>query len=246
MRIHESTHAGLRCRTLGDDDKDVALVVVLCHGYGAPGHDLVGLGPELLEGASELAGRVRFVFPEAPRELPFGADARAWWHFDINRYQRAMQSGDMSPVVDEVPAGATEARRMIIALTDELAQRAKLPRSRIVLGGFSQGAMLTADVALRLEEAPAGVVLFSGAPIGRGEWRARGLRRTGMPVVQAHGVDDPVVPFAAGAALHDALQDAGCVVDFSSFRGGHTIGAGGLDAARALLVRALARIDAAA
>jgi phospholipase/carboxylesterase len=133
------------------------MAVVLCHGFGAPGEDLVPLGAELVRGRPELED-VRFVFPAAPLALggvlPGWDAARAWWMLDLERLMSAQMSlGDPSKVAAafraEVPEGLAPARRNLMALIDEVSRSSGLPTSKIVLGGFSQGAMLAVDVSLR-------------------------------------------------------------------------------------------------
>lgn len=219
--------AGLSCVVV--DSEDAAppqMAVVLCHGFGAPGEDLVSLGAELLRHPS-LAGKVRFIFPAAPislSEFGFG-DAKAWWHIDSERIM-ALQTGDTSKFArmhSDTPEGLSQARRLLLSLIDETCRHTGLSRSNIVLGGFSQGAMLTTDVALRMEEAPQGLCILSGALISEDEWKKRAERRTTLPVFQGHGRQDAILPYTTGEALRNMLTAAGLKVDFFPFDGGHTI-----------------------
>ena len=66
---------------------------------------------------------------------------------------------------------------MLMALVDELGRGTGLAPGRIVLGGFSQGAMVATDVALRLEEPPAALVVLSGTLLCQDEWRRRAVWR---------------------------------------------------------------------
>ncbi len=201
------------------------LAVVLCHGFGAPATDLVTLAPELVALNPELAGRVRFVFPGAPLSLDmYGMpQARAWFHLPPEVLMG--QQRDWARFASEVPEGLTAARRALMGLVSALSVATKLPYGRIVLGGFSQGAMVTTDVALRLEEAPAGLCLLSGTLIAQDEWRKRAPARKGLPVFQSHGHYDAVLPFAPAERLRDLLLEAGLAVEFVPFDGPHTIDA---------------------
>jgi phospholipase/carboxylesterase len=183
---------GLSCRVLQQalPGARIELAVVLCHGFGAPGHDLVSLAPELCRARPELAQKVRFIFPEAP--LALGAqgygEGRAWWPLNLQRLA-ALQSGNASVarLRREVFEGLPRARRLVTGLIEELILQTQLPIGRVVLGGFSQGAMLATDVALRLEEAPAGLVILSGMLLNEVEWARRAPIRRGLHVLQAHG-----------------------------------------------------------
>jgi len=240
LRLVTTRLGGLAARVVDDDARGGAppeLVVVLCHGYGAPGDDLVSLAPECLQAAPALVGRVLFVFPEAPLPLddvPFGG--RAWWPIDMVQLQRRLAEGTAAAMADETPAGLAEARRLLRTLIDAVQQQTKLPTQRIVVGGFSQGAMLATDVALRLDEAPAALAILSGTLLSRAQWQSLATRRAGLTVLQSHGTRDPILPFAGAQALQRLLVDAGLHVRFTSFVGGHGIEAGVLRALSDLLV----------
>src|SRR5262249_16711151 len=238
--IH-TTLGSLRCAVLTHPQgTSPQLAIVLCHGFGAPGDDLVPLGAELLRQQPQLAP-VRLVFPEAPLQLPpelFG-NGRAWWPLDVERLiERQDRGRGLGELQEEVPEGLTKARRSVVALVDELARQSMLPISRIVVGGFSQGAMVSLDVALHLEDRPSGVILLSGTLVARSEWERRARKRADLPVFQSHGRQDPLLPFLAAEALRHLLVRPGLEVEFLPFDGGHTIPAGVLDrTAQFLLAR---------
>jgi phospholipase/carboxylesterase len=199
-------------------------LVVLCHGYGAPGTDLVGIAGELLAMQPHLSREVRFAFPEAPLALddvPFGG--RAWWHIDIGRFQRAAMTGSYADLLEETPDGMPAARRALHATVDELVRQSGVPMSRVLLGGFSQGAMVATDLTLRLEEAPGALAVLSGTLLSRNEWAKLAEKRRGLHVLQSHGTQDPILPYPAALELKGVLEAAGMSVDFTSFRGGHGI-----------------------
>ncbi len=229
----------LDCRVLQASDAPPKLAVLLCHGYGAPGDDLVPLAPELTARDGRL-NEVRFVFPEAPLQLDdFGG--RAWWPLSMARWA-ALQTGDPSALQamqEETPDGLPQARKMLLAALDVVARQTQLPLSRVVLGGFSQGAMLATDVTLRLEEAPAGLAILSGTLLSRTEWSQRAPKRAGLPTLQTHGRGDPILPYSGAEALNALLTQAGLEVEFVSFDGGHTIGPEGFSRLLAFLTARL-------
>ncbi|MFP2928956.1 alpha/beta hydrolase [Pyxidicoccus sp. 3LG] len=199
------------------------LAVVLCHGFGAPATDLVSLAPELMSVEAVLADRVRFVFPGAPLTLaelgmPHG---RAWFHLPEAIMRGQLRDWDL--FAREVPPGLPAARRALMSVVDALSASMKLPYGRIFLGGFSQGGMVSTDVALRLEEAPAGLGILSGTLTSEPEWRAKAKARKGLPVFQAHGRYDDLLPIATAERLRDVLVESGLEVDFLPFDGPHTI-----------------------
>jgi phospholipase/carboxylesterase len=220
MQATRTTLGGLRCVASQATAGPPSLLVVLCHGFGAPGEDLVPLAQELCRQRPELE-RARFLFPAAPLSLGWTGtgEGLAWWMIDVER----LMAGGTSELRAEVPKGLPKARRMLRELVDVATRQAGLPLSRTVLGGFSQGAMLATDVALRLEEAPAGLCILSGIPIAEAEWRRLAPARRGLGVLQTHGRQDPLLPFSLAEALRDLLAGAGMEVDFRAFDDGHTI-----------------------
>ena len=122
-----------------------------------------------------------------------------------------------------VPEGLAQARRQLTACLEAVAQTSGLAPDRMVVGGFSQGAMVTTDLALRQDAAPAALVILSGTLTAEAEWRARASRRKGLRVLQSHGRQDPILPFEEAEALCQLLREAGLVVDFLPFDGPHTI-----------------------
>jgi len=236
MQATRTTLGGLRCVASQATAGPPSLLVVLCHGFGAPGEDLVPLAPELCRRRPELES-ARFLFPAAPLSLGWTGtgEGLAWWMIDVER----LMAGGTSELRAEVPKGLPKARRMLRELVDVATRQAGLPLSRTVLGGFSQGAMLATDVALRLEEAPAGLCVLSGTPIAEAEWRRLAPARRGLGVLQTHGRQDPLLPFSLAEALRDLLAGAGMEVDFRAFDDGHTIPPEALGALGDFLARRL-------
>ncbi len=239
---HQQTQlGGLECQIVEDipEGETPSLIVIFCHGYGAPGTDLVGLGPELLSMNPELRGKVRFIFPAAPLSLDelgmYGG--RAWWHIDLNRFQSALQTGDTRVLRNDTPEELPVARGMLMSLIDEVRDETGLPIGKILLGGFSQGSMLATDVALRLPEPPAGLCVFSGTLLCEDEWRELAGKRGPLDVIQSHGHQDPILPFPASEWLRDLLTEAGMTVDFIPFNGMHTIPYEALERAGGMISR---------
>ena len=232
--MRELTLGGLEVRLAGGPDREGGgdgPLLVLLHGFGAPGTDLVPLFR-----AVRVPRDVRFAFPAAPLLLdptaPPELAPRAWWMFDIARLQRAIAEGDASALglaKEPPPPGMPEARALVEEFLDACEEKLGAPRERVVLGGFSQGSMLACDVALRSERPPARLVILSGAPISEPEWRALAKKRAGLRVLQSHGRSDPILPFAGGEYLRDLLREGGLEVEWMPFGGGHGIPDGVVD-----------------
>ena len=234
-------HAGLTVRTVGPPaGEEVRAAAILCHGFGARGDDLAGLAGELFRVRPALAGRVRLHFPAAPIDLgPLGLPgARAWWMLDMNRLNLP-PAARVAALRTERPAGVDALRTQFDSLVDSLLTPDGLPTGSLVVGGFSQGAMLATDFALRSREELGGVAVLSGALVAADEWETWAGECPKRRVFQSHGRQDDILPFASGTALRDLLTDAGHAVRFEAFPGRHTIPPAALAGVADLLETAL-------
>jgi phospholipase/carboxylesterase len=219
MRIER--FGDLDVRLTGGTDREgggTGPLVVLLHGFGAPGDDLVPFHRVL-----EVPREVRFAFPAAPIELgpAMYGESRAWWRLDMAALEESIATGRHRDLASSVPDGLPEARVKVRAALDGL--EAALTPSAIVLGGFSQGAMLSLDVALHDPRPLAALAVLSGTFLAEAEWQPRMAARKGTPVLVSHGSHDPLLPVSESQRLATALSDAGWRVDFVGFRGQHEI-----------------------
>ena len=243
MALRRETIGGLTCRIISRLSEGTLpkLVVVLCHGFGAPGHDLVPIADELFDLCPALADSVEVIFPAAPLSLDqLGmSGGRAWWHIDMNELIGAIEHGNLRIFRVRRPEGIDAARDLLLGMLDEVRQKTGLASSRFVLGGFSQGSMLAVEAALNWAEPPGGLCLWSSTLVSEAQWRANAARLRGIPIVQTHGRQDQILPFAAAIALRELLTEAGANVNFIEFNGPHTITLPGLEALVELLERQL-------
>ena len=222
-----------------DESPKIAGLAVFCHGFGAGGDDLVGLAGELLQ-MSATDKPLMLVFPAAPLSLeeqgmPGG---RAWWMLSVQRLISAMEEGRFDQIRGEVPDEIDSARESLTAVIDAALERCGLTSQHLLLGGFSQGAMLAVDTALRgLREPPAQLCLYSGALICEPLWQPLIPRLKGTEIFQSHGRFDQILPLQAGLWLRDFLQTAPTPVDFVQFDGPHTIPMAALERTSAMLSR---------
>jgi phospholipase/carboxylesterase len=210
--------AGLTTRIIGP--ADAKTTVVLLHGFGAPGDDLVALAQFL----GPRAPATRFVFPAAPLELGgLYGDSRAWWLLDLARLEEELRAGAVRDRRAELPEGLASARDQVSRLLDQICGRFSIGNEQLVLGGFSQGAMLSLDVALHRDAPPSALILMSGTLIAESAWAPRFSRLKDIPVIMSHGRNDMLLPFAIAETLRDTLRTAGAKVDWHPFLGGHEI-----------------------
>lgn len=193
---------------------EIEHLVVFLHGYGANADDLFGLSMQLAPALPNTA----FVSLDAPEEIPGGFfEGRQW--FPITRIDKS-----------EVDHGAQAARGYVITALTSLKQRFDLNWSDMALFGFSQGSMMSMEVALRLPE-PLGYVLgYSGALPGPD--RAAGEAISRPPFLLVHGEEDNVVPFTSMEAAAGVLSSIGAKVETFARPGlAHGIDGEGLEAA---------------
>ncbi|MBI3807507.1 MAG: esterase [Nitrospirae bacterium] len=220
--MREEHIGGLRTRITGGTDGKGGghgPLIILLHGFGAPGDDLVPLADVLT-----VPVGTRFVFPEGPLSLSFGpSDARAWWLIDMARIAADQAAGRVRDRSQDIPKGLAPARETMLAFLKEVEHTFGADPGKTVLGGFSQGAMLSCDVMLRTAQSYAGLVQLSGTLLAAQEWAPLLQKRKGLPVFQCHGTRDEILPYAGAEKLRDTLIHAGLSVEWHSFRGGHEI-----------------------
>lgn len=220
--MRESLLGGLKIRLAGGTDGHGGgdgPVVMLLHGFGASGDDLVPLADVI-----QVPTETRWLFPEAPLSLNMGfGDSRAWWIIDFARIQEDRAAGRIRDLSVEVPQGLALARERLLAFLEELPRQLPIDHKRTVIGGFSQGAMLTCDAVLHTDYPFAGLVQLSGNLLAQSVWGPLMSTRKGLPIFQSHGTLDDILPHIGAERLRDALTQSGLVVEWHSFRGGHEI-----------------------
>lgn len=241
--IHRKKIGPLDCTVVGAlaEDRPSRLLVVLCHGFGAPGTDLVPLAEEIIGASNRKLDDVTFLFPEAPLGLDAigGFEGRAWWMINMQALSDMMGARDFSDLRSAVPPGIIEAREMLNETLAEALDATGLSWGELVIGGFSQGAMLTTEVVLNAEQDPRALVAMSGTLICEEQWREKVTHHAGLRVIQSHGRIDPVLPFEAAEWLRDLFVENGCEVRFLPFHGVHTIPMEMLDEIRQLIESSL-------
>jgi len=220
--MREEYIGGLRTRITGGTDGKGGghgPLVLLLHGFGAPGDDLVSLADVL-----NVPAGTRFVFPEGPLSLSFGPmDARAWWLIDMARMQADRMAGRVRDLSQDIPKGLAPARETMLTFIKEVERQFGADPRTTLLGGFSQGAMLSCDVMLRTAQPYAGLIQLSGTLLATQEWIPLLQKRKGLPVFQSHGTQDEILPYVGAERLRDALKHGGLAVEWHSFRGSHEI-----------------------
>jgi len=162
-------------------------LVVLLHGYGSDGEDLIGLAPHW----ARVLPDAEFLSPHAPFPCEMGGFGHQWFSF-----------GDRA--AETILAGTRAAAPILDGFLDDALAARGLGDRDLALVGFSQGTMMALHVALRRPSAIAAVVGYSGALVDAGGLAAE--IRSRPPVLLVHGDADPVVPYAELARAEAALK----------------------------------------
>ena len=181
-------------------EADVAMgrMLVLLHGWGADGRDLADLADPLQAMLPDLG----LWCPHAPAPCSANPFGRQW--FELTNDFFANPNGALPEI--EQTAEIIEA-----ALGDMMAE-CDLDPAQVILGGFSQGGMMSLHIATNGFLPLAGFASLSGALIGEAQLPETG----GNHILLAHGKQDEVVPFAASKQAQSALEEAGHQVEFVS------------------------------
>ncbi len=171
-------------------EKQARQLVVILHGYGADGADLIDLGRAWQGQLPDAA----FVAPDAPEHLPFDAMSGRQWFALEERSPR------------EYELGAQAAQSYLDTFLDAELTRLSLDETALAIVGFSQGAMMTFQSGLRRKTPPAALLAYSGLLPGASSLKSI---QTKTPVMIIHGEDDDVVPAYHLEATQTALTNAG-------------------------------------
>lgn len=193
-------------------------LVVLCHGYGSNGNDLIGLAPHWRSYLPHAA----FVAPNAPQRHPMGSGYQ--W-FPLSR---------IDP--DEALRGTESAAPLLNGFIDSELARLDLAPEKLALVGFSQGAVMSIYAGLRRKPGPAAIIGFSGFLVGADSVPA-GAK---TPVLLVHGDADQVVPPQALLTAANLLAGLGVPVQWHMSKGlAHGIDPSGMELAGQFLREAL-------
>ncbi len=197
-----------------------AQLVVLLHGVGADGHDLIDLAPTWAKALPHAA----FASPDAPDAYDAAPVGRQW--FSLGERTTASRT-----------RGAAAAAPSLGRFIDAELTRLALPPEAYALVGFSQGAMMALYAGLRRRPPPRAIVAFSGILIDPDSIPAGAT----PPVLLVHGEADQIVPVEASRVAEASLRALGVAIEADFTPGlGHGIDAAGLSRAGIFLQRAFA------
>ena len=205
-----------------------AQLIVLLHGYGADGKDLIELGRQW----QRLLPQAAFVAPNAPERIPMNPVGRQWFALTLREPGERWK-------------GVTQVRPALDAFLDAELRRHGLPPSALALVGFSQGTMMALHCGLRREVSPAAIVGYSGLLVlepGKERESLKAEARSKPPILLIHGEADDLIPASALFESAEALAEAGIPCEWHlSARLGHGIDAEGLRQGGEFIAAAFAR-----
>ena len=204
-------------------DEKPRKIVLMLHGYGSNGQDLIGLAPHL---AQELPG-VLFLSPDAPQPFEGGPGFGYQW-FSLRSFD-----------ADYMLEGARGAAPVLDAYIDALLAQTGLAESDLALLGFSQGTMMSLYAGPCRPNPVAGILGYSGALLAAEEMSGPALHR--VPGCLIHGEADDVVPVSMYHDARRALEQAHYPVEGMTVPGlPHSIDEGGIAYGAAFLQKIFA------
>ena len=186
--------------------------VVLFHGYGADASDLAGLA-----NVFQLPQPVDWFFPQGVLQVPIGPmmSGRAWFQLRVSDFDDLAQGNSL-------PGAVNEETEKVISQAVEWLNHLGRQYEKVIIGGFSQGAILTSHAFYRLNFSPRALLLLSGYLVAPQVFPSLAEAHK-VPFFQCHGRQDPVLPLAGAVKLFNQLKELGLKGTWFEFSGGHEI-----------------------
>ena len=178
-------------------------LIVLLHGFGSNMNDLAGLAPSI-----DTRSYV-YLCPNGPVPVPLGP---------------GMTGFAWTPLAGEkMEADVARAEEGLVAFVDEMMSLHRTQAGQLILGGFSQGGMMTYQVGLPRPDVFAGLAALSARVEGPDELRKRLPAKSSQPVFIAHGTHDAIIPIDQGRQSCDFLHEAGYFPSYHEYPMAHQI-----------------------
>ena len=186
--------------------------IIWLHGLGADGHDFEPLIPQL--GIVETLG-VRVVLPHAPHRpvtINGGMEMPAWYDIRATDFQQGQDS-----------TGIRESEQQLCDLIQREVDGG-IPAEHILLAGFSQGGAIVLHTGLRYPQPLAGILALSTyVPLADTLKTEAVAANSQVPILMAHGMQDPVVPVKLALQSRDLLVALGYQVRWHSYPMPHAV-----------------------
>lgn len=190
--------------------------IFMFHGYGASMNDLFGLADVI-----STNDKYDWIFPNGPISVPLGMfmEGRAWFPVDMAALEQAMMSGSHRSFEDKCP----DEFKNVLPIALKFVESFYDQYDEIIIGGFSQGAMVTSHLTSLGVEKLKGLILFSGTLIAKDMLLENIEGKNYIPFFQSHGKQDPVLNFSESMKLFELLKLSRFQGEFVPFDGAHEI-----------------------
>ncbi len=190
--------------------------IFMLHGYGASMNDLAGL-----ESALDQNNEYDWFFPNAPIKIALGMhmEGRAWFPINMQELERAMRTGEFRRFEDKNPKEFQEA----LSLANKFVQSLSSQYDEVIIGGFSQGAMVSSHLSGMDIKNLKALILFSGTLLAKDSLIEKLEGKDSIPFFQSHGKVDPVLNFDESMKLFELLKLCRFQGEFVPFDGAHEI-----------------------
>ncbi len=206
--------AGLDTISFEGENSDTC--VIIFHGYGADNKDLASLAHHIPGSENQS-----WYFPNGILEVPISPfmTGRAWFPIDLEDFERAQATGTFRDYSKKRQKGFDEALEKINELYFHLSGKYK----KVILGGFSQGAMVATELALKNSDEIQGLMIFSGVLVNEELWGLLIKEANTINFIQSHGAQDEVLSVEGARSLYELLKNSNHKGDYYEFSGGHEI-----------------------
>lgn len=202
------------CFYMPSQARDVRQAVIMLHGFGSDGNDLISMAPEM----SRDLPKTCFYAPDAPYSEGAGYK---WFDLDQIAANTVYEHFDY---LQRLMIKAKAVLPLIFDFVDHIAQKHNLSHSQIVLMGFSQGGLLALMTGLLYAPTIKGVIGASAVPLSINSALSIDEVKSLPPVLLTHGTDDDVVPYIGAQITQNTLKNLGCKVQMHTVAGmGHGI-----------------------
>lgn len=209
MKPSHQNIAGIESLCVENPSAETA--VVFFHGYGANMQDLFPLW-EMWDN-----GKFNWYFPNGVLPLPMGHyEGRAWFSIDMEALDRAIRSGEFRNMAGTTPPEFDATLMQQEQFLAEVSRKHK----KLIIGGFSQGAMCASHLALNSNIKLDGLVLLSGNLLAEDRFPKAAKS---VPFYQSHGTRDPILPITGAKLLEQKLKALNFQGNLHVFEGGHEI-----------------------
>jgi phospholipase/carboxylesterase len=209
MKPNLKNIAGIECLCI--EKENAKRSIVLFHGYGANMHDLFPLW-EIWDQSD-----INWYFPNGILALPMGYyEGRAWFSIDMQALEQAMRLGEFRDMAGSIPPEFD----MTLAQQENFLKEISKKDMKLIIGGFSQGAMCASHLAMKKDVSVDGLILLSGCVLAQSKYPHHAKP---VPFYQSHGNKDPILPLAGAKMLEEKLIAMDFNGSLHEFNGGHEI-----------------------